>query len=41
MFVQFRDHCGEFEVSEEEMFDCKVLWMEDEGQWNSLGFVVL
>ena len=41
MFVQFRDHCGEFEVFEEEMFDCKVLWMEDEGQWNSLGFFVL
>ena len=27
-----------FEVCENYIFDCKVLWMVDEGEWNSVGF---
>ena len=38
--VYFRDHCGEFEVFENDIFDCKVLWMVGKGEWNSVGFFV-
>ena len=30
-----------FEVFENVIFDCKVLCMMDEGEWNSVGFFVL
>ena len=30
-----------FEVFENDIFDCKVLWMVGEGEWNSVGFFVL
>ena len=30
-----------FEVSESDIFDCKVLWMVGEDEWNSLGFYVV
>ena len=30
-----------FEVFESDIFDCKVLWMVGEGEWNSVGFFVL
>ena len=30
-----------FEVFENYIFDCKVLWMVGEGEWNSVGFFVL
>ena len=30
-----------FEVFENGIFDCKVLWMVGEGEWNSVGFFVL
>ena len=30
-----------FEVFENYIFDCKVLWMVGEGKWNSVGFFVL
>ena len=30
-----------FEVLENDIFDGKVLWMVDEGEWNSVGFFVL
>ena len=30
-----------FEVFENCIFDCKVLWMVGEGEWNSVGFFVL
>ena len=30
-----------FEVFENDIFDCKVLWMVGEGAWNSVIFFVL
>ena len=30
-----------FEVFENDIFDCKVLRMVGEGEWNSVGFFVL
>ena len=30
-----------FEVFENDIFDWKVLWMLDKGEWNSVGFFVL
>ena len=30
-----------FEVFENDTYDCKVLWMVGEGEWNSVGFFVL
>ena len=30
-----------FEVFENVIFDCQVLWMVHEGEWNSVGFFVL
>ena len=27
-----------FEVFEKDIFDCEVLWMVAEGEWNSVGF---
>ena len=30
-----------FEVFENDIFDCKVLWMVSKGEWNSVGFFVL
>ena len=30
-----------FEVFENVIFDCKVLWMVGEGEWNSVCFFVL
>ena len=27
-----------FEVFENDIFDCKVLWMVGKGEWNSVGF---
>ena len=30
-----------FEVFENDIFDCKVLWMVGKGEWNSVGFFVL
>ena len=30
-----------FEIFENYIFDCKVLWMVGEGEWNSVGFIVL
>ena len=30
-----------FEVFVNDIFDCKVLWMVDKGEWNSVGFFVL
>ena len=30
-----------FEVFENYIFDCKVLWMVGESEWNSVGFFVL
>ena len=30
-----------FEVFENDNFDCKVLWMVSKGEWNSVGFFVL
>ena len=30
-----------FEVFEKDPFYCKVLWVVDEGEWNSVGFFVL
>jgi len=32
---------GNFEVFENDTYDCKVLWMVGEGEWNSVGFFVL
>ena len=29
-----------FEVFENDIFDCKVLWMVGNGEWNSVGFFV-
>ena len=29
------------EVFENDIFDCKVLWMVGKGEWNSVGFFVL
>ena len=28
-------------VFENDIFDCKVLWMVGKGEWNSVGFFVL
>ena len=28
------------EVFDNDIFDCKVLWMVGEGEWNSVGFFV-
>ena len=36
-----RDHCENFEVFENDIFDCKVLWMVGESEWNSVVFFVL
>ena len=30
-----------FEVFENKILDCKVLWMAGEGEWNSVGFFAL
>ena len=30
-----------FEVFENENFDCKVLWKVSKGEWNSVGFFVV
>ena len=30
-----------FEVFENGIFECKVLWMVGEGQWDSVGFFVM
>ena len=30
-----------FEVFENDIFDCKVLWMVGKGEWNSVSFFVL
>ena len=30
-----------FEVFENDIFDCKVSWMVGKGEWNSVGFFVL
>ena len=30
-----------FEAFENDIFDCKVLWMLGKGEWNSVGFFVL
>ena len=30
-----------FAVFENDIFDCKVLWIVGEGEWNSVGFFVL
>ena len=30
-----------FEVFENDIFDCKVLWMVGKGEWHSVGFFVL
>ena len=30
-----------FEVFKNDIFDCKVLWMVGEGEWNSVVFFVL
>ena len=30
-----------FEVFENDIFDCKVLWMVGKGEWNYVGFFVL
>ena len=30
-----------FEVFENDNFDCKVLWLVSRGEWNSVGFFVL
>ena len=30
-----------FEVFENDIFDCKVLWMVAKDEWNSVGFFVL
>ena len=30
-----------FEVFENYIFDCKVLWMVGESEWNSVGFFVV
>ena len=30
-----------FEVFENDIFDCKILWMVGEGEWNSVGFFVV
>ena len=32
---------GNFEVFENDIFDCKVLWMVGKGEWNSASFFVL
>ena len=28
-------------IFENDIFDCKTLWMVGEGEWNSIGFFVL
>ena len=30
-----------FEVFVNDIFDCKILWMAGEGEWNSVGLFVL
>ena len=30
-----------FEIFENYIFDCKILWLVGEGEWNSVGFFVL
>ena len=30
-----------FEIFENDIFYCKVLWMVGEGEWNSVGFFIL
>ena len=37
----FRIIVENFKVLENDIFDCKVLWMADEGEWNSVAFFAL
>ena len=30
-----------FEVFENDIFDCKVLWMVGKGEWDSVGFLLI